>query len=70
MSLPGCKSAFQAGFWPDCYRENTEIGPPAGRRFPARKHYCVPLGGSLRGRPREPDHEARIKSGVQSVTRL
>jgi hypothetical protein len=42
VSLPGRKSAFQAGFWPDCYRENTEIGPPAGRRFPARKHYCVP----------------------------
>jgi hypothetical protein len=29
--LPGRKSAFRAGFWPDCYRENTEIGPPAGR---------------------------------------
>jgi hypothetical protein len=30
--LPGHKSAFRAGFGPDCYREDTEIGPPAGRR--------------------------------------
>ncbi len=30
--LPGRKSAFRAGFWPDCYREKTEIGPPAGLR--------------------------------------
>jgi hypothetical protein len=28
--LPGRKSAFRAGFWPDCYREYIEIGPPAG----------------------------------------
>ncbi len=28
--LPGRKSAFQVGFWPDCYRESTEIGQ-AGR---------------------------------------
>jgi hypothetical protein len=30
--LPGRKSAFRAGFWPDCFREGTEIGPPAGLR--------------------------------------
>ncbi len=30
--LPGRKSAFRAGFWRDCYRESTDIGPPAGRR--------------------------------------
>ncbi len=30
--LPECKSAFRFGFWPGCYRENTEIGPPAGLR--------------------------------------
>ncbi len=39
--LPGRQSAFRAGFWPDCYRESIEIGPPAGRRQsgqnPARK---------------------------------
>jgi hypothetical protein len=29
---PGRKSAFRAGFWPDCYRESTAIGPPTGRR--------------------------------------
>ncbi len=29
--FPGRKSAFRAGFWPDCYRESPEIGPPAGR---------------------------------------
>ena len=31
--LPGRKSAFRAGFWPDCQnRESSEIGRPAGRR--------------------------------------
>jgi hypothetical protein len=29
--LPG-KSAFRAGFRPDCYQESAEIGPPAGLR--------------------------------------
>ncbi len=29
--LPGRKSAFRAGIWPDCYRGSTEIGRPAGR---------------------------------------
>ncbi len=29
--LPGRKSALRARFWPDCYRENTEMGAPAGR---------------------------------------
>ncbi len=33
---PVRKSAFRAGIWPDCYREGTESGPPAGRR-PAGK---------------------------------
>ncbi len=32
LMLPGRKSAFRAGFWPDCYRESPEIGPPAGLR--------------------------------------
>ncbi len=32
MVLPGRKSAFRAIFWPDSYRESTEIEPPAGRR--------------------------------------
>ncbi len=31
--LTGRKSGFRARFRPDCYRESTEIGPPAG---PAR----------------------------------
>jgi hypothetical protein len=31
-SAKGRKSNFRAGLWPDCYRESTEIGPPAGRR--------------------------------------
>ncbi len=30
--LPGRKSAFRAGFRSDCYRECTEMGPPAGLR--------------------------------------
>ena len=25
--LPGRNSAFRAGFWLDCYRDKTEIGP-------------------------------------------
>ncbi len=32
IMLPGRKSDLRAGFWPYCYRENIEIGPPAGRR--------------------------------------
>ena len=32
LVFPGRKSAFRAGFWPDCYRASTEIGPPAGLR--------------------------------------
>ncbi len=28
--LPGRKSAFRAGFWPDCYRASTQLGPPSG----------------------------------------
>ncbi len=39
--LPGRKSAFRAGFWPDCYREGTEIGPPTGLR-PAGGLISVP----------------------------
>ncbi len=31
--VPGQKLAFRAGFWPDCYREGTEIGSPAGLRL-------------------------------------
>ncbi len=34
--LPGRKVAFRARFWPDCYRESIEIGPPTGLR-PARR---------------------------------
>ena len=36
--LPGRKVAFRAGFWPDCCRESTEIGPPAKIR-PGRPIY-------------------------------
>jgi hypothetical protein len=43
--FPGRKSDFQVGFWPDCYPESAEIGPPAdfgafpvaARQNPARK---------------------------------
>jgi hypothetical protein len=31
-SASGPEIGLRAGFWPDCYRENTEIGRPAGRR--------------------------------------
>ncbi len=30
--LPGRKSGFRAGFWPDSYRESLKIGLPAGLR--------------------------------------
>ncbi len=50
MMLPGRKSAFRAGFGPDCYWEGNEIGPPAGRRanlgvFPAKIRPGRPLSG-------------------------
>ena len=32
LVLPGRRSAFRPGFWPDCCRESTEIGTPAGLR--------------------------------------
>ena len=32
--LPGRRSAFRAGLWPDCYRKSTDIDPPAGLRPP------------------------------------
>jgi hypothetical protein len=32
IMLPVRESAFRVGFWLDCCRENTEIGPLAGRR--------------------------------------
>ncbi len=38
--LLGRKSDFQAGFWPDCYRENSDIGSPAGLR-PAERPISV-----------------------------
>ena len=41
--FPGRTSAFRAGFGPDCYREGSEINPPAGLR---------PAGGPISGRPR------------------
>ncbi len=31
-NVSGRESAFRSGFCPDCYRGNTDIGPPAGRR--------------------------------------
>ncbi len=45
LVLPGRKSAFRAGFWPDCYRENTEIhlipGSSPAKILPGR-----PISGS------------------------
>jgi hypothetical protein len=31
IMLPGRRSAPRVAFWPDCYRENNDIGPPARR---------------------------------------
>jgi hypothetical protein len=33
IMLPGRNSAFRDGFWPDCYRKDTQIGLPVGIRF-------------------------------------
>ncbi len=41
--LPGRKSAFRVGFCPDCYREGTEIGPPAGLRPAGGRSRCFPV---------------------------
>ncbi len=44
--FPGRKSAFRAGFWLDCYREGTEIGPTADQRPAGGPIYSpeAPLG--------------------------
>ncbi len=54
IMLPGRKSAFRAGFEPDCYRESTEMAfrPAFGR--PADRFRCVPGSSPAkirRGRP-------------------
>ena len=47
--LPGRKSAFRAGFWPDCYRgESTDIGPPAGLRPAGRRADVVSFPVAVR----------------------
>ncbi len=52
MMLPGCKSAFRAGFWPDCYRENTEIGPPAGPKASRKADFgSFPVAVRLKSGP-------------------
>jgi hypothetical protein len=54
IMLPGRKSAFRAGFQPDCYRENTEIGPPAGRRPAQGRFRCFPGSSPAQIRPGRP----------------
>ncbi len=74
LVLPGRKSAFRAGIWPDCYREITEIGSPAGLRpksgpegrFPGRKHYCVTSNTKV---PTQPNHDLP-KAERQSCTEI
>ena len=48
--LPGRKSAFRAGFWSDCYRENT--GPAFGR--PEGRFRCFPGSSPTKIRPGRP----------------
>ncbi len=31
-NVSGPESTSRAGLWPECYQENTKIGPPAGLR--------------------------------------
>ncbi len=54
IMLPARKSAFRAGFWPDCYRERTEIGPPAGRRPAEGRPGCFPGSSPAKFRPGRP----------------
>ena len=50
VALPSRKAAFRAGFWPDCYRESTEIGPPpAEGRLPGSSPVRIRPGGSIYG---------------------
>ena len=49
--LPGRKSAFLAGFWLDCYREDTEIGPPPAEGRPEDRFWCFPGSSPVRIRP-------------------
>ncbi len=50
MVLPGRKSDFRAGFWPDCYRESTKIGPPAEGQ-PEGRFRCFPGSSPAEIRP-------------------
>ncbi len=49
--LPGRRSAFRAEFWPDCYRESTEVSPLAGLR---------PAGGPISVLSRKSGPEGRF----------
>jgi hypothetical protein len=61
--LPGRNSAFRAGFWPDCYRENTKIGlwPAEGR--PEARFWCLPGSSPAKIRPGRPS------SGPEALSR-
>ncbi len=52
--LPGRSSAFLAGFWPDCYRERTEIGPQPAEGRPEGRFRCFPGGSPAKIRPGRP----------------
>ncbi len=45
---------LKAGFWPDCYRGGTEIGPPAGRTRPEGRFRCFPGSSSAEIPPGSP----------------
>ncbi len=46
----GRKSAFRAGFWPDCYRESTDIGRRADfEAFPVAVRPKIQLGRPICG---------------------
>ena len=62
--VPGRKSAFRAGFWPDCYRESTEIGPPASLRpafgRPEGRFRCFPGCSPAKIRPGSPTYGLEV----------
>jgi hypothetical protein len=63
--LPGRKSGFRAGFRPECYRENIEIGP-FGR--PEVQFRCFPCSSPAKwvrnSNPKHPPVSSKVPPGL------
>ena len=62
--LPGRKSAFRTGFWPDCCRETTEIGLRSAEGRPEGRFRCIPDSSPAKIRSGRPIYgpEALLRS--------